>query len=563
LHEGVLALHEIAHELRVRKLGGLILKLDFEKAYDRVNWEFHREVLSRKGFSPMMVHRLMQLVQGGQTAINVNGKIGPFFRNACGVRQGDPLSPILFDFMVDGLAAIHSRARQAGHIRGVVPHLIPGGVSHLQYAADTLILIEPSDEGIANLKLLLLCFENMSGLKINFDKSEVLVMGVTTQEQHRIAAMLNCKLGAFPMKYLGPPVSDRDLRVSDWDLLPQKVGHRVDPWQGLLLASAGRLELTNSCLSSLPMFAMGIYLLHMAMHKAMDSCRARFFWEGTGDRRKYHMVDWPTVCKPKELGGLGILNTRLMNLALMVKWIWKLYQNAEGLWADLLRAKYLGDRDLFDKNVPKRGSQFWKAIQKIKWYFKLGAKHSVHDGKQTYFWLDWWNGSGPLRARFPLLFSCCSNPFITVQGARVIGGVPGEWHVHFRRNFGLPELVEWDNLCQEVQGLPVGEGADAVSWSLEPSGVFSTRSLYSALSQGASVTRFKEVWRARVPPKIKIFLWKLIRGRLPSFGIGCQTYGTIKWFMFSMWGLRGLQPYLFHLPTGGFHVGRDEGHPTL
>jgi hypothetical protein len=277
LHEGVLALHEITHELRVRKLKGLILKLDFEKAYDRVNWEFLREVLLRKGFSPMLVHRLMQLVQGGQTAINVNGEIGPFFRNARGVRQGDPLSPILFDFLVDALAAILSRVCMAGHIRGVVSHLIPGGVSHLQYTDDTLIMIEPSDEGIANLKLLLLCFENMSGLKINFDKSEVLVMGVTAREQRRVASMLNCKLGQFPIKYLGLPVSDKALRVSDWDFLPQKVGHRVDPWQGLLLALVGRLELTNSCLSSLPMFAMGIYLLHAATHKAMDSCRARFF----------------------------------------------------------------------------------------------------------------------------------------------------------------------------------------------------------------------------------------------------------------------------------------------
>ncbi|KAK1629071.1 hypothetical protein QYE76_003386 [Lolium multiflorum] len=118
LHEGVLALHEIAHELRVKKLRGLLLKRDFEKAFDLVSWGFPREVLLRKGFSPMIVHRLMQLVSGGQTAVNVNGVIGDYFRNARGVRQGDPLSPILFDFMVDSLAAIVSRASESGTSRG-------------------------------------------------------------------------------------------------------------------------------------------------------------------------------------------------------------------------------------------------------------------------------------------------------------------------------------------------------------------------------------------------------------------------------------------------------------
>ncbi|KAK1631173.1 hypothetical protein QYE76_005488 [Lolium multiflorum] len=118
-----------------------------------------------------MVQRLLQLVSGGQTAVNVNGEIGPFFGNLRGVRQGDSLSPILFDFMVDALAAMISKAGLAGHVRGVVPHLIPGDVTHLQYADDTMILIEPTELGIADLKLLLLSLENMSGLKINFNKT--------------------------------------------------------------------------------------------------------------------------------------------------------------------------------------------------------------------------------------------------------------------------------------------------------------------------------------------------------------------------------------------------------
>jgi hypothetical protein len=213
---------------------------------------------------------------------------------------------------------------------------------------------------------------------------------------------------------------------------------------------------------------------------------------------------------------LGILNTKIMNIALMLKWVWKLYQNDEGLWADLIRAKYLRGRDLFAREASANGSQFWKSIQKLKWFFKLGAKHEVRNGRRTFFWLDWWSGTTPLRARFPLLFACCADPFLTVHDARVEGGVPGEWRIRFRRQFGLAETVEWENLCREVQALPSLATEDRVSWALENDGEFSTRSIYLGMSQGATVTFFKDVWRTRVPPKIKIFLWQLIRGRLPS-----------------------------------------------
>ena len=139
------------------------------------------EVLLRVGFDPGWVYRALSLVSGGQTAITINGEMGNFFRNGRGVRQGDPLSPLLFDYVVQALAAILDAAKRTGHIKGVVPHLIPERVSHLQYADDTIIMIQHDDRAITNLKFILLCSENMSGLRINFHKSEIVVLGASPE----------------------------------------------------------------------------------------------------------------------------------------------------------------------------------------------------------------------------------------------------------------------------------------------------------------------------------------------------------------------------------------------
>jgi hypothetical protein len=280
IQDGPLALHEIIHELKSKNLPAVLLKLDFEKAYDRVNWQFLREVLLIKGFEPAFVHRLMQLVSGGQTAISINGEIGPYFRNKRGVRQGDPISPLLFNFVADALAAILDRAKVAGHIKGVVPHLIPGRVSHLQYADDTMILIQNTQESLTNLKFLLLCFELLSGMKINFHKSEVIVMGAGEAEQARVARLLNCKQGKFPFTYLGFTMSDHKLSMADVEPLVASVGKRAAPWQGRFMSSAARLTLIDACLLNLPLHTMGLFLLADGSHAAMDSHRSRFFWEG-------------------------------------------------------------------------------------------------------------------------------------------------------------------------------------------------------------------------------------------------------------------------------------------
>ena len=104
--------------------------------------------------------------------------------------------------------------------------------------------------------------------------------------------------------------------------------HRVDPWQGKWMSSAARLTLSNSSLSSLPMFVMGLFLLADGTHEGFAKHIARFFWEGVGDKRKYHMVKWVDVCRPKDLGGLGVLNSKVMNIALLTKWMWRLFDES-------------------------------------------------------------------------------------------------------------------------------------------------------------------------------------------------------------------------------------------
>lgn len=268
--EGVVILHEVIHELRSKKKKGLILKIDFEKAYDKVHWDFLEEVMRGKGFPEEWITWAMQTVVDGKVCININGQRSHYFKTFKGLRQGDPLSPLLFNIVADALSALLDKAIAKSHITGVLTELIPGGISHIQYADDTVIMVDGSYKSIVNLKLLLYCFEWLSGLKINFHKSEVFVFGFSQPETEEMANMLNCKLGTLP-------ISDRHLGAMAFSDTYDKMRKRLDPWKGKNLTSGGRLILSNSCLSSLPMYTMGFYRIPANGHEKMDSIRSNFF----------------------------------------------------------------------------------------------------------------------------------------------------------------------------------------------------------------------------------------------------------------------------------------------
>jgi hypothetical protein len=151
--------------------------------YDKLNWNFIQQTLRMKGFSHTWCKWVASFIEGGHVGIKVNDIVGQNFQTKKGVRQGDPLSSILFNIVVDMLAVLINRAKSEGQTKGVIPDLTDDGLSIMQYVDDTILFMDHNIDQARNIKLLLSVFEQMSGLKINFHKSEIFCFGQVKEEE--------------------------------------------------------------------------------------------------------------------------------------------------------------------------------------------------------------------------------------------------------------------------------------------------------------------------------------------------------------------------------------------
>lgn len=221
----------------------------------------------------------------------------------------------LFNLAADSLNHLISRAQDAGRLIGLVPHLISKGLSVLQYANDTILFIQDDMAQAVHMKLILYMFEAMTGLKI--DKSEVLMILDDGAKSLLFADLFGCQLGTWPIKYLFVPVCGSRLYVIDWDFLIERLMKNPDGWIGMVLSLGGRLILINSSLSSVPIYHMSMFLLHDTILEKMNKIIRRFFWQCGSSKKKYDMVKWALICKPKDKGGLGIKNLKIFNACLL------------------------------------------------------------------------------------------------------------------------------------------------------------------------------------------------------------------------------------------------------
>ena len=504
--EGVCVLHEVLNDLHVKNKSGVLFKIDFEKAFDKIKWPFLYQILEQKGFPSEWIDMVMKIVTSGEVGIRINGEVGPYFSTYQGLRQGDPLSPLLFDIAVDVLAILIERAQEHNLLGGLASDLITGGgVAILQYADDTVLMFEDNLEHARNLKIILCLFEQLSGLKINFHKSDIYCVGSAVERSQEFENILTCNSSVLPMKYLGVPVNKKRLKLSDWRPSEEKMAVKLCPWQGKNLVMGGRVSLINSSVTSVPLYMLSFYVVPSGPRESMDRVRKGFLWSGDKDKKKYHLVKWETVCMPKEQGGLGILDLELMNISLISKWLWKLF-NEDGLWQQILTSKYLRKITLCQVSARPGDSHFWQGLMEVKPLFWPCCTVMVGNGEKTSFWEDHWVGDMPLAKQFPRLFSISLNKLETVKNVFA----NGMNSLRFRRT-RVGELgTQWAEMFRLLDRVALTETPDKLRWKLTESGVFSVKSLYLAM-QVRNTVPYRFMWKVKIPLRVKTFLWLVLK----------------------------------------------------
>jgi hypothetical protein len=235
----------IANECLDRRLKlrvpGVLCKLDLEKAYDHDNWDFLLYVLGQCGFGAKWRKWIFACISTACFSILINGSLYSFFGSSRGLHQGDHLSPLLFVLVMDAFSKMLSRAMVGGFVSGFRANNINTSslkVSHLLFADDTLIMCDANSEHIYNLDHILLCFEAISGLKINLQKSELVAVGEVPNIEE-LADILSCRISFFPMKYLGLPLGAPFKSRVIWDGVIERMKKRLASWKKMYL-SKGR-----------------------------------------------------------------------------------------------------------------------------------------------------------------------------------------------------------------------------------------------------------------------------------------------------------------------------------
>ncbi|XP_074300723.1 uncharacterized protein LOC141632032 [Silene latifolia] len=297
-----------------------IMKIDLKKAYDSVEWSFIEQMLHALKFPERMITWIMTCVTTPSYTIALNGSSFGYFPGKRGIREGDPLSPLLFTICMDYLSRVleevTSRVEFNYH-----PLCRPLKLTHLCFADDLLMFSRGDRTSIKVLLRAFASFSCSSGLEMNTEKSDIYFNGMEQGEIDYILRISGFKPGVFPFRYLGVPIYHK------------RMGIVIDRIEGI--------------------------------------CR-NYLWSGSDQYGKTPTVNWANICKDKKHGGLGIVNSRIWKTTMIGKYTSWLAMKSDHLWLRWVCHVYMKGRDWFDYKPSVNTSWTWRKICQVKDIMKDG-----------------------------------------------------------------------------------------------------------------------------------------------------------------------------------------------
>ncbi|GJX57282.1 RNA-directed DNA polymerase, eukaryota, reverse transcriptase zinc-binding domain protein [Tanacetum coccineum] len=517
--DGPFILNELLQWCKSKKKQSLIFKVDFEKAFDSIRWDFLDDVLKNFGFGKKWCNWIQSCLNSSRGSILINGSPTKEFNFHKGLKQGDPLSPFLFILVMESLHLSFQRVVDAGMYKGVQLNSSIC-LSHMFYADDAIFMGDWCEKNINTLILVLDCFYRASGLKINLSKSKIMGTLVSDHKVQEAASKLGCLILNTPFSYLGTKVGASMSRYQAWEEVINKVSARLSKWKMKTLSIGGRLTLLKSVLGSIPIFYMSIFKAPLSILRKLESIRGHFFNGHDQDSRKASWIKWDSVLVPKEKGGLGVSSLYALNRALMLKWVWKFHHQNSSLWSRVMKAIHGEDGKIGKVPKARKNSCWLNIVNEINVLNLKGIdffdfmRLKVGNGNNTSFWYDKWIGDSPLHIRFPRIFALEENKQVMISEKMEDLSLA----MSLRRNprDGI-EADQFSDLLALMQNVTLSQSPDRWQWTLDASGYFTVASIrfkIDNLMLPSISTATK--WIKSVPNKVNVFAWKVKLDALPT-----------------------------------------------
>ena len=362
--ENVRTLYDLLHYTEKNKIPGLLLLIDFEKAFDSVAWNFIKEVFDFLNFGNSIKKWIEVFYKNIKSCVIVNGEVSQWFNICRGCRQGDPLSPYIFILCAEILSLL---LRKNKHIKGITIKNMEYLTS--QYADDTSITLDPTEENLRNTLIVLKFYARASGLCINFEKTRVIWFGSLKGSTETLCSNFNLSWDQGPFTFLGVKFTTnlQEMIKLNYNEKISEIKKLLSQWSKRILTPFGKIVV----IKSLAMAKINHLLLSLPdppvnTLNELNALFFKFLWKGKQDRIKRKVV-----MKDYVQGGLKMLNIYCFVSALKLSWIRRIIKAGKSSkWLVLLQGNTSNLIEFFNfgviyvKNFMKNLNPFWKDVFK-------------------------------------------------------------------------------------------------------------------------------------------------------------------------------------------------------